>query len=140
MNTKSIPFNLETAKKIQAREIEGKIVRNGGEVIILDYNSQNHPCYPIRIVYMYKDEIDYVDHEGLHIKVPDNDGPQFKPFDKVLCRDSDDDVWKVNLFSHEKQGMGHPYYVCGGSFYAQCIRFEGNEHLVGTTGKPEWYD
>lgn len=137
MNTKIIPFNSETAKKIQAREIEGKIVRNGHEVIILDYNSQKYPGYSIRIAYMDKDEIDYVAHERLHIEVPDNDGPQFKPFDKVLCRDDDNDVWKANLFSHEKQGMGYPYYVCGDSFYAQCIRFEGNEHLVGTNNKPK---
>ena len=69
--------------------------------------------------------------------IPFNLEPQFKPFDKVLCRDDDDDVWKANLFSHEAHALSYPYYVCGGNFYKKCIPYEGNEHLVGTTDKPE---
>jgi hypothetical protein len=56
----------------------------------------------------------------------------FKPFDKVLVRDFEDCSWKVGLFSHYKKGDKNPY-VCVGSLYKQCIPYEGNENLLGTT-------
>lgn len=58
--------------------------------------------------------------------------PQFKPFEKVLVRDSESDKWRCAFYSHfEPKGIYH-YYTTGG-VYAMCIPFEGNEHLVGTT-------
>lgn len=58
---------------------------------------------------------------------------QFKPFDKVLVRDIDENEWECNFFSHiDEEG----YYVCVGSWWLQCIPYEGNEHLLGTTNKP----
>ena len=38
MKTKIIPFDLETAKKIQAGEIKGKIIRDSSEAEIIDFN------------------------------------------------------------------------------------------------------
>lgn len=59
---------------------------------------------------------------------------QFKPFDKVLVRDLDEHKWECSLFSHiDEEG----YYVCVGSWWMQCIPYEGNEHLLGTTNEPE---
>lgn len=59
---------------------------------------------------------------------------QFKPFDKVLVRDIDENEWECSLFSHiDEEG----YYVCVGSWWMQCIPYEGNEHLLGTTIKPQ---
>lgn len=59
---------------------------------------------------------------------------QFKPFDKVLVRDIDENEWECSLFSHiDEEG----YYVCVGSWWIQCIPYVGNEHLLGTTNKPE---
>lgn len=61
--------------------------------------------------------------------------PQFKPFDKVLVRDSESDKWKCAFYSHfEPKGIYH--YCTTGGVYAMCIPFEGNEHLVGTTKNP----
>lgn len=57
---------------------------------------------------------------------------QFKPFDKVLVRDGDNELWQCNMFSHI-EGI----YVCFCSYWQQCIPYEGNEHLLGTTNKPE---
>lgn len=131
MKTKIIPFDLETAKKIQAGEIEGRIVRNGHEVIILDYNSKKYLGYPIRIVYLDNDEVDYVAHEGLHIEVPDNE-PQFKPFDKVLVRNKSNERWHPSLYATTD---GLLYYTTDCKNWQQCIPYEGNEHLVGTTDK-----
>ena len=59
---------------------------------------------------------------------------QFKPFDKVLVRDLDEHEWECSLFSHIDE---EDYYVCVGSWWLQCIPYEGNEHLLGTTNNPE---
>ena len=60
---------------------------------------------------------------------------QFKPFDKVLVRDDDDTTWRCDFFSHlgDKEGV----FNCIFSLWKQCIPYEGNEHLLGTTNKPE---
>ena len=61
--------------------------------------------------------------------------PQFKPFEKVLVRDSEADKWRCAFYSHfEPNSIYH--YSTTGSVYAMCIPFEGNEHLVGTTKNP----
>ena len=58
----------------------------------------------------------------------------FKPFDKVLGRISDINEWRADYFSHLHKkgnifaGIGHSWF--------QCIPFEGNEHLLGTTDMP----
>ena len=136
MKTKTIPFDLETAKKIQAGKIEGKIVRNGCEVVILDYNSKRYLDYPIRIVYLDNDEVDYVTSEGLHIEAPDNE-PQFKPFDKVLVYNKYNGKWFPNYFSH--MASDGRYVTIIDDFYeeSEIVPYEGNEHLVGTTDKPK---
>lgn len=60
---------------------------------------------------------------------------QFKPFEKVLVRDSESDKWRCTFYSHfEPNGIYH-YFTTSG-VYAICIPFEGNEHLVGTTKNP----
>lgn len=58
---------------------------------------------------------------------------QLKPFDKVLVRDSDNEKWELNLFSH----IDVDDYYCLRSYWKQCIPYEGNEHLLGTTNNPE---
>ena len=56
---------------------------------------------------------------------------QFKPFEKVLVRDSIDDVWRASFFSHIKEDDKR--YVTTGLSWKFCIPYEGNEHLLGTT-------
>ncbi len=60
---------------------------------------------------------------------------QFKPFDKVLVRDDDDTTWRCDFFSHlgDKEGV----FICLTTWWHQCIPYEGNEHLLGTTNNPE---
>lgn len=56
----------------------------------------------------------------------------FKPFDKVLVRDNNEQEWKINLFSHYDKDDSYKYF-CLKSCYKQCIFYKGNEYLLGTT-------
>ena len=61
---------------------------------------------------------------------PHYDIVNFKPFDKVLVRDSNGLKWTADLFSYIDDG-----FVCtGGIPCRQCIPFnENTKHLLGTT-------
>lgn len=57
-----------------------------------------------------------------------------KPFDKVLVRDSDEKYWSINLFGFYNEITKQ--YCCMGNTdigWDECIPYEGNEHLLGTT-------
>lgn len=60
---------------------------------------------------------------------------EFKPFDRVLVRGSDDETWKADFFSHIRDG-GVCYFATIRGSWVQCIPFEGNEHLLGTSDSP----
>lgn len=64
-----------------------------------------------------------------------------KPFEsRVLVRDKNTDKWRSNFwgFYDIDHAMNYPYECCGNS-YVQCIPYEGNEHLLGTTNDCEEY-
>ena len=149
MKTKTIPFDYETAKKIQAGEIEGKIICNGAvaEIIAFDvYCAQKRHVvaktkncsgtYGLRLYTEFGKDCESSIFLELELEVPDNE-PQFKPFDKVLVRQSDKDDWRVAFYSHfnAKENL----HVTAWLNWYQCIPYEGNEHLVGTTNKPKNY-
>lgn len=55
----------------------------------------------------------------------------FKPFQEVLVRNSDADIWIAAHFS--RYNNKNPYcYITTLSAYKQCIPYEGNEYLLGT--------
>ena len=60
-----------------------------------------------------------------------------KPFDKVLVRTNKfDPIWTIDFYDgyRPKQGGSFtPFAVTGGNYFQQCIPYEGNEHLLGTT-------
>lgn len=56
---------------------------------------------------------------------------QFKPFEKVLVRDSYNDMWRASFFSHIKEDDGR--YVTTCCTWKFCIPYIGNESLLGTT-------
>lgn len=59
---------------------------------------------------------------------------ELKPFDKVLVRDQDCDLWQISLFGYKN----HNCYRCSNGYsWSQCIPYEGNEHLLGTTNDPK---
>lgn len=63
---------------------------------------------------------------------------EFKPFDKVLVRQEEKDIWLCEFFSFfDKDAPGGNVYICIGGTYRYCIPYEDNEHLIGTTDTPE---
>ena len=61
---------------------------------------------------------------------------EFKPFDRVLVRDDEDENWRINLFAKKETDTDFPYR-CIGEVYSFCIPYEGNESLLGTSNSPE---
>lgn len=61
----------------------------------------------------------------------------FKPFDKVLVRDFDNDRWKPRWFSwFDSDNSKNPAYeTTDGCFHNQCIPY--SEELVNTNKKPK---
>lgn len=97
-----------------------KVIRSGSTVSFTEdgkcsMTDAEHTLFPSKI---QRDWSKFV--------VPDK---VFKPFDKVLVRDSDEGLWKCDFFSH----IDVDGYYCLRSCWKQCIHYEGNEHLLGTT-------
>ena len=66
---------------------------------------------------------------------------EFKPFDKVLCRNSKDDTWEADFFARltrkEIDYTQSGKYLCVGDLWMYCIPYnEETVHLLGTTD--EW--
>ena len=66
---------------------------------------------------------------------------KFKPFDKVLCRNSKDDTWEADFFARltrkEIDYTQSDKYLCVGQLWMYCILYnEETAHLLGTTD--EW--
>lgn len=65
---------------------------------------------------------------------------EFKPFDKVLVRRKYDNVWMLKLYAGFKENSIFPYICVDGYEGTQCVSYEGNEYLLGTTDSPTWTD
>lgn len=57
-----------------------------------------------------------------------------KPFYKVLVRPDNRVCWECDFFSsYDSTGRDFGKFHCVGGWYKECIPYEGNEHLLGTT-------
>lgn len=59
-----------------------------------------------------------------------------KPFDRVLVRDNDGQRWTGDLFLYKTVSSSYEGVHC---LWNQCIPYEGNETLLGTTKQPDEY-
>ena len=97
-----------------------------------------------RTIYDYVEGIGYSTtiHDWVRIEDQDEwelvpnkfDINTLKPFDKVLVRNTNGQVWTVDLFSciiNEKPNL--ITFVCVGHYPNQCIPYKGNEYLLGTS-------
>ena len=97
-----------------------------------------HINYPIRVVKSLEWDRYRLDN-GNYIKFGDEHAYKLLKFDittlvpfesKVLVRDINSGYWIGAFYSHYNSKK---FYTIGGSRYYQCIPYEGNEHLLGTT-------
>ena len=57
-----------------------------------------------------------------------------KPFDRILVRTKGfQDTWIATFFSHKDDYEFKPFWTTSCENYQQCIPYEGNENLLGTT-------
>ena len=78
----------------------------------------------------------WFDDQDKYELIPDKfDITTLKPFDKVLVRDSDKDMWCASIFSHTWKDK----YFCIDTWHNQCIPYEANKKLLGTTNNPAEY-
>lgn len=69
--------------------------------------------------------------------VPDKfDITTLKPYDKVLYRMHDKDTWCNSFYSFYKS---HHHFITSLTIVRQCIPYEKNEHLLGTTNDCDDY-
>ena len=62
---------------------------------------------------------------------------EFKPFDRVITRNDDDDIWTANIFSHMDSHGEYVTIGCVGG-YTYCIPYnEETAKLIGTTNNVE---
>ena len=165
MKTKIIPFDAKMAKDIQDGKIKGRVRTKGGgftariicfdkiklvhgdgttekQIVSLIYNENARE--DILVVHNQKGDVQtpfgWQHCYDLVIEVPDNE-PQFKPFDKVLMRSPSSGYvcWYPHFYCRYIQNAGDkkPYVSLEGFGYEECIPYEGNEHLLGTTDKPK---
>lgn len=155
MALKQIPFSLEMVKKIQAGEVKGIIkTRDGRAARFLGKIKDN--MYPLVFAretgVSEKELLDIYTITGKYSNIYDSSElniileietneeekqeHQFKPFDKVLVRDSENEEWKADFFSRYYTDYRYDYECVSGA-YIQCIQYKGNEHLLGTTNKPK---
>ena len=83
-------------------------------------------------------------HQDKYELVPDKfDINTLKPFDKVLVRTKTfTPVWTIDFYDGYQPNIGGsftPFGVTGGKYFQQCIPYEGNEHLRGTTNDCDKY-
>ena len=84
---------------------------------------------------------DQRDWSKFNLKKPKFDPNTLQPFDKVLGRCNDQQLWLCDLYSYSSR-IDDPYrYRCVRSGYKYCIPYnDDTKHLVGTTDEaPEFY-
>lgn len=112
--------------------------RNDQPIVALIEDADNR--YEIAYNYDLHGKWDEYEETGHDLMMAEDEKPKcpFKPFDKVLVRDDDDDCfWNCTFFSNILEENGALYYYCNGFAYNKCIPYnEETEHLIGTTDAP----
>lgn len=67
---------------------------------------------------------------------PKSEKYQFKPFEQVLMRDTDDEAWRANVFGRYIKDSSYPY-ECVNNAWMQCIPYADHKNLLGTSDEPE---
>ena len=114
-------FKVGDRVKSKTSQYEYTIVDIGEDVYFMTYETSK---YAYHVPFYNEDTFELV---------PDKfDITTLVPFEsKVLVRNVDGDLWKPALYGFLPSKGG--CYVVGGTYWKQCIPYEGNEHLLGKT-------
>lgn len=96
-----------------------------------------------RTIYDYVEGIGYSTtiHDWVRIEDQDEwelvpnkfDINTLKPFDKVLVRCSELEIWHISFFEkYNRKYSRYPFVCLNGNKYSQCIPYKDNEHLLDT--------
>ena len=100
------------------------------------------PQYNIKgSLFPSKDQIDWSKFTAPWYKKEKFDPNTLKPFDKVLVKLSNDDVWIADFFSYYDKLEKYMKYVCVTHLAVFCIPYnDDTKHLLGTNKEaPEFY-
>ena len=88
-----------------------------------------------------RDQRDWSNFTAPWYKKKKFDSKTLQPFDRVLVKLSNEDVWTVDFFSHYDPLEEYMKYVCVANLAVFCIPYnDETKHLVGTTEEaPEYY-
>ena len=94
------------------------------------------------LLFPSKDNRDWNTWKNPKPKVKRLDPKLFKPFDRVLVKNSDkESQWCIDFFGCFTTEIIGYSVCCGGTYWAYCIPYnDDTKHLVGTTDEaPEYY-
>lgn len=113
----------DRVKQISAHTV-GRVVKVDDKGYYIDYPKVEGVCY-----------ISFILEKDYELLPNKFDITTLKPFDKVLVRDTNGQVWTANLFSHVLDSIPRlpMTFVCVSRCPNQCIPYESNEHLLGTS-------
>ena len=145
--TKEEAVELLTNKKVyvdgQSEAIQKKLL-NLGFIWVDGTDKFYNTHYPFLFIYNKSfshcnDMIFFKNHKNTEISAEDilsikiKEEYQFKPFDKVLVRDSKEGTWFPKLFaSYNTTSKNFRFRTIDNIICRQCIPYEGNEHLAFT--------
>lgn len=121
----------KTLEKLPKFKVGDKIKRKGVDDIYVDeITTVEQTIYTFRSGSFQS--IEYIDKN--YELIPNKfDITTLKPFDKVLVR-ANNSYWRIQFFEKiNKKNKNYPFVCMSGNNYKQCIPYEGNEHLLGTT-------
>lgn len=119
--------------------------RKAAEVMLAYANGEEiETCYPNSLYEKewYSTTIPAFDFQTKEYRIkpkPKFDPKTLQPFDKVLVRDTGNECWNCNFFSHILDGREFPY-MCSSSYKIVIPYNDETKHLVGTSDDaPEFY-
>lgn len=105
-----------------------KSVYNNNQYYIIGMTDTHYTLEEVKHKYKYVEPI--IEDKNLELVPNKFDFTTLKPLEsKVLMRSSNAREWVGTIFSHYKNN----YFQGCGLYCKQCIPYEGNEHLLGTT-------
>ena len=133
LNNNYYKWNAETntMKKITAKFKVGdkvKCIFNNYQYIITELTDTHYTLVETISKFKYTEPI--IEDKNWELVPNKFDITTLKQFDKVLARDCNDDKWNIDFFGYYK---GNGIYQCMTFTKNQCIPYDGNEHLLGTT-------